>query len=316
MKSLTLSQLEQLLNELLECNALELIPDSTPSEENLYIPYMMNDALENYFILKDCQIIGSFTNFFKHEVFLEIIQSNSSASEAPRNALILHKNNGEILTVWFSDCFQVLNFYQYHRIGHFWRKGQEHWRRLVYIIGTLHEKYTYLGASSCNELELSLLPLVEFAPFRYWSPIHESLDEYYINSEEGLFSMYQLALESGDRAYAFFIKFYQKFPFSFVEHFLAKRLVSPKCKSLYELICRKIDMASCEYSIRDYGEKRNTEIEKIRTQFTQQLYAEGFHGQYPDFYKENIKLTAMEEHPFTILESEDFTFKIYRMVTE
>ena len=35
--------------------------------------------------------------------------------------------------------------YRYHEIGHFWRDGAEQWRQLVYMIGTIREKYRFLG---------------------------------------------------------------------------------------------------------------------------------------------------------------------------
>lgn len=354
----TLTELKEKLNTLLECDALELIPDekSYPSlchntvdtisnepfvSNRLYIPYMMNDALEYYLMLEDCQMIGNFSKRIPKDTTLEIISNVSSANNSQaatangkgsctqnsitntisRYALIFHYNNGSILTIWFSECLQVLNFYQYHRIGHFWTEGQEHLRRLVYIIGTLHEKFTYLGTSACNEIEQSLLPLIEFAPFRYWSPLHESLDDYYCDSEEGLLCMYNLAIEAGDKSYARMIRFYHCLPYMLqstkcIQNILAKKLASPKREALYELLCRKIHLASKSYAVRDYGEKTNAEIEKIRTQFSEKLYAEGFTGQYPYFQKGRAKLVAMEEHPFTILESDTYTFKIRGMVTD
>ena len=46
----------------------------------------------------------------------------------------------------------------------------------------------------------------------------------------------------------------------------------------------------------------------------------GFSGQYPLFKKVNgkrrMEVLAMEEHPFTVLESEQFRFKIQFMVSE
>ncbi len=314
--TITLEKLEKCLNQLLECNALEMISDNSNSATTLYIPYMMNDALEYYFILENCQITGIFTKTIPADTTLETSSDISDVSKSRRNALIFHKADNEILTIWFSRCSQILNFYQYHRIGHFWREGQEHWRRLVYIIGTIHEKYTYLGRSACNKNELALLSLVEFAPFRYWSPIHESLDDYYSNSKEGLLYMYELAQEAGDKTFARLIQLYRKMPFHFMTHILARKLISPKRESLYQLICQKINLCSTEYALRDYGAEKNAEIKKLRTQFSEKLYADGFIGQYPYFQKDSIQLVAMEEHPFTILESANFTFRIQGMVTD
>lgn len=314
-KQTSLKELENYINKLLDCNALEMIKKAENSENQLYIPYMMNDALENYLILNECQITGSFSKKLPDIVSAEFIHNHPDSG---KSAMIFRKENGEILTIWFTDCVQVLKFYQYHRIGHFWRSGQEHWRRLVYIVGTLHEKYTFLGEFSCNQTERELLHLMEFAPFRYWSPIRESLDEYYEDTSEGLACMMRLAKEAGDTEYARTLSYYDKLSFFSTSQSRAKKLISQKRENLYQLIDKKITEASERYPIRDYGMKRNAEIEKIRTQFSERLHADGFTGVYPYFQKGDIQLIAMEEHPFTIseLEYDNFDFKIRGMVNE
>ena len=55
----TLPELAEYLNKLLDCNALELIFRSDKDSAVLYIPYMMNDALEHYLTLENCQITGT-----------------------------------------------------------------------------------------------------------------------------------------------------------------------------------------------------------------------------------------------------------------
>lgn len=305
-------ELIQYLNTLFQCDALELI---FVSSSILYIPYMMNDALEYYLILENCQTTGAYSQKFPSDTTFELIKAPSPAQ---KNALIFYPPNGEVLTIWFSNCQQVINYYQYHRIGHFWRSGGEHWRRLVYIAGTLYEKYSFLGSDSCNDQEIKLLQLMGFAPFRYWSPIQESLADYYENSPNGIFFMHQFAVEAGDYAYARWIRLYRRLPFSFMEKILAKMLLSPKRESLYQLLQDKINQASESYPIRNYGYEKNMEIEKIRTQFSTKLHADGFVGRYPDFYREDVYLLAVEEHPFTIseLEYENFDFRIHGMITK
>lgn len=310
---LSLEQLNQSIHKLLECDALELVLDTHLPDACLYVPYMMNDALEYYFILEDCQITGTFSPKISADTAFEQI---TAASPKEKHALIFYPPNGEVLTIWFASCSQTVEYYQYHRIGHFWRKGEEHWRRLVYIVGTIHEKYAFLGPETCNDEELKLLQLMGFAPFRYWSPIHESLDDYYQSSPNGSFFMHQFALEAGDHAYARWIRLYRKFPFSFFEKYLAKKLLAPKREALYQLIQKKINEASSPYALRDYGTVRNAEIEKIRKQFSEELLADGYVGEYPNFYKGDTVLVAVEEHPFTIseLEYDHFEFRIYGMI--
>lgn len=322
----SLNDLYEKLQTLQEHDALELIFE--PDTEQLFIPYMMNDAVEYYFILKQCQIQGTFLNKIPDDATIELassgtaIDSDSSCNKNPfdskRHAIIIRTPDDTTLTIWFSHCSQEIHYYQYHRIGHFWVQGQEHWRRLVYIIGTIHEKNAFLGQVSCNSTELSLLPLVEFPPFRYWSPIHDSLDHYYENSREGYLCMLRLAKEAGDSSFVKMLHIYGHLPSVIREskactRFMAKQITKVKHISIYKYICKCIDKASRAYDLRDYGKEHNETIERIRTQFTKELYADGYSGIYPCFQKKSEKITAMEEHPFTVLESDTFKFRIHKM---
>ena len=313
--AITLQELEEKLLTLIECDALELILDKT-DDSRVYIPYMMNDALEYYFVLEHCMISGPLPHKFPSDTKLQIVSTKYDADKIDTYGLIFRTTDDTVFTIWFSNHRSSCTFYQYHRIGHFWRKGMEHWRRLVYIIGTIHEKYTFLGEHACTPLEKELLPLIEFAPFRYWSPLHEPLDDYYINSRDGILCMKQLAIEVQATAYARMVQFYALLPKTLQSsHWLiayfAKKLTAPKHNVLYEHLCKKIENASMVYTPRDYGPKHNLQIENIRTQFTKELYADGYIGQYPHFQKGDTILTALEEHPFTILESDSFKFRIH-----
>ena len=65
----------------------------------------------------------------------------------------------------------------------------------MYMVGIIHDKYEYIGENVCNEKEIALMPLIEFPPFRFWSPIHESLDEKYPFTYDGIDAMKELAKE-------------------------------------------------------------------------------------------------------------------------
>ena len=109
------------------------------SEMEYYVPYMMNDALEYYLILKNCRMVGEFLL----EKGLE-----TSASLARNDAgyvLSIRQGSENALTLYFDDMEESIHCYQYHQIGHFWVEGQEQWRQLVYMIGTIYDKYEYPG---------------------------------------------------------------------------------------------------------------------------------------------------------------------------
>lgn len=295
------------LARILECGAFELCTDKHSND--YFIPYMMNDALEYYLILKECRITGEY--FPEVEVLsAEIIQDRA------RYVLILRQEAGNVCTLYFEDIEEHAQCYQYHRIGHFWVKGQEHWRQLVYKIGTIYDKYEYFGERFCNEKEQEIRDLILFAPFQYWSPIHESLEDRYPASPEGLAVMERLAQEAGDREYLRLLKIYKVFSISFVKRWMAKKLLSPKRQKLYELIYRKVGAASLEYPERDYGPEGNARIVQERQRIDRELREKGFEGTYPEYIRGKEKVIAMEEHPFTIMESEDFEFRIQLMKTD
>jgi len=203
-----LQDLRECIHALLECDAFELqVHIAENGQTDYYLPYMMNDALEYYFILKNCRMTGEYnsknldsSNEKKFGDFADF--TGNPAVELIENtdcfALVIRQTPGEIATIWFQDIEKEMKCYRYHEIGHFWVKGEEHYRQLVYMIGTIYDKLEYLGESICNDKEQALLPLMEFAPFRYWSPIHESLDARYPDTLDGIETFHDLCEEAGD----------------------------------------------------------------------------------------------------------------------
>ena len=190
------------------------------------------------------------------------------------------------------------------------------------MIGTIFDKYTYIGDVACNAEERELLSLITFAPFRYWSPVREDLESKYPDAVVGIQCMQKLAEEAGDIAYRRMTEVYlflyrlRIFPMGFLTRKLARELNKPARTVLYELIYNKVCKASAQYLERDYGESLNQKIREKRSRVEQELQMQGFYGQYPLFRKENEMILATEEHPFTVLESDDFSFRIQLMVSK
>ena len=191
------------LEEVFEHQVFELCgPFKTETGSDYCVPYMMNDALEDYLILKNCRMVGEYVHGIKAEHTMQVAEHNNGYVMAVR------QGSENAFTLYFESIEESLEFYQYHKIGHFWVKGQEQWRQLVYIIGTIYDKCQYLGEEACNEMELELMNLIEFAPFRAWSPIHEPLDSMYPTTYEGIEIARKLALDAGDLEYAKWITRY------------------------------------------------------------------------------------------------------------
>lgn len=286
--------------------------------DDYYIPYMMNDALECYLVLENCRMTGVYCTE------KEWIQAGELVQDGGHTGLVVRQKMGErtnTFTLWFHGIHQVLQCYQYHRIGHFWVSGQEQWRQLVYMIGTIYDKYEYMGEAVCNQRELELMHLMGFAPFRHWSPICDSLEETYPETEEGIACMRRLAREAGDLEYERLVRFYGRLPKRWMEKQLSRRLLDPGRERLYRLIWNKVQEASEAYEERRYPKALEQEIREKRKEVQEALAAKGFQGKYPKYWKEDWQgigsmwILAAEEHPFTRMEAADYAFRIRFMVS-
>ena len=297
------------LKQVVDCQVFELCG---PVEEHgsicYYVPYMMNDAVENYLILKDCKMIGKFHSEIKGQQEAQIAQLEGG------HVLAFRQGGENAFTLFFKEIEERKQFYQYHRIGHFWVKGQEQWRQIVYIVGTIHDKYSFLGEGSCNELEKRLMHLIAFAPLQYWSPVHGSLEADYPETEEGILAMEAFAKEAGDGAYLKWIKWYRSFPM--LRKFLAKKLLAAKREALYRCIWETICKASEQYPERIYSVEDMYSIETARSKADAELKGRGYTGSYPVYTKEKQTIHVVEEHPFTILEWKHYKFRIHFMISE
>lgn len=314
MKKISREELQRYLEEILDCGAFELHKKELENgNREYYIPYMMNDALECYLILKNARMTGAYDPKCEDEIAVELLDTDQGP------AAFFHQGTNSVFSIWYEEGYCEQKCYRYDQIGHFWVEGEEHWRRLVYIVGTIYDKFSYMGADFCNEKEQELIPLMEFAPFRYFSPIHESLDSYYEDSVEGLRCMKVLAEEAEDKEFLRLLKLYEVSPFkSQIVRQLVNAMQSPKRNKLYQLIFEKIQNAASEYPEREYSDGLHEKIKQNREEVQEQLLANGFTGTYPLFHKENRQVLVMEEHPFTILELEyeSYGFKIQFMISE
>ncbi len=311
MNKITSEQLLHYIEDLLEHNAFEVQMKNSPNGSlDFYVPYIMNDALECFLLIRNVYLQGEYLNYFYDDTRVELLGSEQ------RPALVFHQGTSNVFTVWFKDCYQILNCYRYDQTGHFWRKGEEQWRRLVYIIGTIHDKYKYMGEKVCNEEELELLKLMGFAPFRMYTPLNESLEGLYSDTTEGFQLMQQYAEEVEDKLFSNLLKLYAKLPFSFISNLLFRAMNLSGRYKLYQHIYQKMEKASKEYPDREYPSELGEFIRASREKVNNIIKSYGFEGVYPLYHRNKVQIFAVEEHPFTILESESFSFRIQFMVSE
>ena len=320
---LTPERLKQYIDELIAHEALEL----QESEENVFVPYMLNDGVECFLRLTEASVAGTLPETLPEDSTAELLTTDDISG---RKLLLLRCGYRKILSVEFTAAFEDISLYQYHRDAHFWICDEyAHLRRLVYIIGSADDKSTYLGSSMLNAQEKELVKLIDFGPFRAFSPIQESMDEYYHESIAGCTIMEKIAETCGCRHYARLVKLYRILRFTPVisrltpgvlqrKLFLAlkKGLTDRAGEPLYRHIEFLINEASIDYAPRHYGAAADADIEARRQRIEAALLDDGYHGSYPCFEKGSRSLTVYEEHPFTRLDWADFHFRFSFLICE
>ena len=308
MKHLTYDQFKDAVGIITEHVPFELLlrtePDGTQAG---YVPYIMNDSMECYMVLENCRVVGTVVDNFMGKTAVEFADHTMGISV---------RQDENVYTAWFTGIRQHWQLYRYHEIGHFWKSGAEQWRRLVYMVGTIYDKMKFSPEPGCSEEETRLAKLIEFAPFRVYSPVSESILPLYPETREGAQLFAQMAEEAGDKKLARLIRFYDRHPKSLFAIHIANRLNKKSSEAVYQYIYEQVCAASAQYAARDYGQARNAKMRAERDKATAALHAQGFTGDYPLFRKSGMEVLAAEEHPFTILETDDYRFRIRFMVSE
>lgn len=278
---------------------------------DIYIPYMMNDALECYILLKDAVMTGHPAKRTE-DMIIEV----SIHMEGERAVLLVSEDEENKYTIFFEDAQLIKKYYEYGGICHFWEPGHIQWSQLVYIIGTMYDKYAFLGDEACNEEEKELKGLIEFAPFRYHAPARKLFEELYETTRRGACKMLKLAVKAKDAGYATAVLMYMLFPAEKLAIILSDMLNRKSRYRLYNYIYERAQIAASGYPERDYGHEMNTFIAEKRKNVDVSLKKQGFCGKYPEYKKSNTYIRVVEEHPFTIMDWEDMEYRQTFLVSE
>ena len=344
----SITEFLQDLKTLTDTNTLEYIFDR--ESHTGFIPYMMNDALECYYSLSGCNTTGSFLMDFaaykdgwRKEAHLLTeeektkIEYIAPSDQEKRHCIIIRQGMVNVVSIWFDKIHKEYACYEHHRIGHFWVEGGEQLRQLNYIIATIYDKYMFLpetlSLKVCNEEELSLLPLTEFPPLRYYYPVKDDIFGRYPDTEEGALLMEDIAKKTGAKRLRFLSCLYRKLFFgnmSFpaklevllnypLTKYIAREIIHKRSIPVYLEIWERVKKACASYPKRVYDKESLLIMEEKRKEADSLLNNLGYHGNYPFYQKETKKVyeyvTVTEEHPFTILEG-DFGFSLHFMYSK
>lgn len=325
------------LERLIKEKVLEVWRTPQMPENQWNITYMYNDAVESVIVLEQAAFTGDYQKELDN-LELELVK------EKERYAVLGKQEKGNCFAIWFSDFHFEYKLYQYHEIGHFWVKGAEHLRQLVYEIGLIQDKYEYLGEQACSKKERKLLSLLEFAPFRAYYSVPWEEEEKFYSTKEGIEAFLQLVQEAGDRSLETLIRKYKReneFQSLFLKESKRKKCIwdmiivwyrafslhsleekIKKCinqsghEAAYEVLREKVIGASSEYDIRSFGAQKDAFLQQKRLEFEKQWQSEGWCGTYPDYEKTEgkwyMQMHIVEELPFTV---EEKNYRLHQMIS-
>ena len=309
------------LNRLLEENQFEMWRTEDMETDSWKVTYMFNDAVESYLLLEQVAQTGQYDRE-QENAELRLVAEENRYGVVGKQAL------GNCFVVWFSSIRFVCQLYSYHEIGHFWVKGAEHLRQLIYEIGLIEDKLEYLGEAFCSKKEMALLDLLEFAPFRAYYSVPWEKDEEFTSTERGIKAFQDIVEEVHrrgtedkrelrcQRKMEKLLEKYEENPTIALRKKLSKCLNKAGFEAYYLLLRKKVIKASSGYPARSFGAELDAWVEEKRKELEEQWIAEGWSGVYPDYEKvEGRKCFLMhvvEELPFT---TEEMRYRFHGMVS-
>lgn len=299
---------EPFMKHLLEEAECEVWQDETDPEDSYRWTYMFNDSVESYIWLEGVSITGEYR---KEEACLELHLQQAEQ----RMGISGRHQSGMAFCIWFDRATFRAKLYSYHEIGHFWVKGAEPWRQLVYELGIIEDKREYLSeAMACSAQERALLPLLEYAPVRSYYSVPWDEGEIFSTSEEGKKAFLQLCKETEDVAHTDWEKQCCR---KIQQMYLNDSDVVDRDKDkqmerllgtqygliLYQALRSRIIEASAGYGERNFGEGKNGRIQECKKEIEKKYHRLGWKGSYPDYYRRSglwyEQIHVVEEQPFT-----------------
>lgn len=279
-------QIEKLI-QLIECNQFEIVDFDSMTEKkdgtDYRIVYLMNDAVESFIVLKNARYTGTYIQDYAGELMWDLHTVSDGY------ALRIQQGESHIM-LFFDDCIQEVNLYNYGHIGHFWVKGYEYMRIIEYQVSIIKDKLDYLGPEYCNDTEKKLALLKYFPPLNYvsWPSAPEKyivpMDNPYEVSYEAVEYLKELAQRAEDTKMAEYLDKYIRKPTIKAAKKLALRFICVAHEKITDLIMNEIKKAAKEYPLR--------------------------YDNY--FLPDNGENTYYYEEPF-LCQHDDITFKTYEM---
>ena len=156
------------LAQVFELNLFE--PVRIDGSSDIYAAYIMNDAVESFFVFEQPVITGTYKDIESEQI--EGVEKLDDGY-----MLIVNQGGENVFTIKFVKLSITSTYFNYGCMGHFWVKGYEYLRQLEYQLAVIRDKYRFLGSSSCNEKELVFMRLADFPPVKKYRSVPKA---YYV----------------------------------------------------------------------------------------------------------------------------------------
>ena len=193
------------LAQVFELNLFE--PVRIDGSSDIYAAYIMNDAVESFFVFEQPVITGTYKDIESEQI--------AGVEKLDDGYMLIVNQGGEnVFTIKFVKLSITSTYFNYGCMGHFWVKGYEYLRQLEYQLAVIRDKYRFLGSSSCNEKELVFMRLADFPPVKKYRSVPKA---YYVPYPDSIYPeavsyLMETARSVGDRNMERMLKIYQKKP--------------------------------------------------------------------------------------------------------
>ena len=247
------------LAQVFELNVFE--PIMIDGEKDIHAAYLMNDAVESYFVFENSVITGVYID-------IDTVQKASIDTIDDDYILIVNQGNQNTFTIRFSRLAMKTTYFNYGCMGHFWIKGYEYLRQLEYQLADVRDKYRYLGSSSCTEKELIFAKLADFPPIKKYRSVPEP---YYVPypdsiSEDAVMYLVDVADRVGDRRMSRMLKSYLRKPSSLKSWILAGMLHRKAHSRLVDYIIMDLRSQAEVYETRHFSKEEEELYSEVHIQ--------------------------------------------------
>ena len=285
------------LAQVFELNVFQ--PITIDGEKDIHAAYLMNDAVESYFVFENSVMTGTYKD-------IECEQMASIDRVDDDYMLIVNQGNENIFTIRFARLGMKTVYFDYGCMGHFWVKGYEYLRQLEYQLADVRDKLRYLGRSSCTDKEMIFAKLADFPPIKRYKSVP---DMYYVPypdnvAPEAATYLIGIANDVGDRRMAGMLAKYLNNPISYRCRIIAAMLHRKSHSRFVDRIIMDLREAAKVYETRHFTKEEEERYRKVHRQAEAAMN---------EFKEKGFNCMLYREEPF-MYSKDSITYKEHVMV--